>query len=189
MLGEGYNNIYTSVPCWETEAEQRTLARYVEIMPADGRVVEVGSEYGGSASIFCKFAPATAEIVSIDLFPTPILHAHKSNLAEAGFAGRSKQIVSDSKKVKWKTADTIDVLFIDGDHSYEGALHDLNHFTKYVPVGGVLLVHDVAQATNAMPHVMHYQVARALSEWFFAQAGAWDCVEMVDSMWVGRRLK
>lgn len=189
MIGDAPLSKLTNCPGWETESEQLVIARYCELIPADGRYLEIGGEYGMSASIACKYAPASAEIVSIDLFPTPILHAHKSNLAEAGFDGRSKQIVSDSKKVKWKTADKIDVLFIDGDHSYEGALHDLNHFTKYVPVGGMLLVHDVAQATNAMPHVMHYQVARALSEWFFAQAGAWDCVEMVDSMWVGRRLK
>ena len=50
-----------------------------------------------------------------------------------------------------------DVAFIDGDHGYEGALHDLDQWGRRVRKGGVVLVHD---ATPRFPGVM-----RALFEW------------------------
>lgn len=36
----------------------------------------------------------------------------------------------------------IDMLFIDGDHSYEGVKFDFDHFGRQVRVGGLILLHD-----------------------------------------------
>jgi hypothetical protein len=54
-----------------------------------------------------------------------------------------------------------DVVFIDGDHSYEGALADLRNWGARASVGGVILVHD---AVPAFPGVM-----RALREFAAAE--------------------
>jgi predicted O-methyltransferase YrrM len=35
------------------------------------------------------------------------------------------------------------LVFVDGDHSYEGCLKDLIRYWKYLPKGGVLAVHDL----------------------------------------------
>ena len=50
-----------------------------------------------------------------------------------------------------------DVVFIDGDHRYEGALSDLVNWGRRVRPGGLVLVHD---ATSRFPGVM-----RAIREW------------------------
>jgi len=46
---------------------------------------------------------------------------------------------------------TFDVVFIDGDHSYEGALADLRNWGARAATSGVILVHD---AVPAFPGVM-----------------------------------
>lgn len=50
-----------------------------------------------------------------------------------------------------------DVVFIDGDHGYEGARSDLEHWGRRVRKGGIILVHD---ATSRFPGVL-----RAIREW------------------------
>jgi predicted O-methyltransferase YrrM len=52
---------------------------------------------------------------------------------------------------------TFDVVFVDGDHSHEGALHDLQHWGGRVRAGGLVLVHD---ATPRFPGVV-----RAIEAW------------------------
>lgn len=47
----------------------------------------------------------------------------------------------DSRTVPWEK--TIDVLFIDGDHSYEMAKADFTRFEPFVRPGGLIYMHDV----------------------------------------------
>lgn len=50
-------------------------------------------------------------------------------------------IWADSRKLKW--SEPIDLLFIDGDHSYGGASSDLERFG---PLAQVIAMHDVCSA-------------------------------------------
>lgn len=50
----------------------------------------------------------------------------------------------DSKTVPW--CQQIDVLLIDGDHSYEGVKADYDRFMPFVKRGGLILMHDVTWA-------------------------------------------
>jgi len=47
----------------------------------------------------------------------------------------------DSKKLPWDRE--IDILLIDGDHSYEGVKADYERFEPFVKEGGIILMHDV----------------------------------------------
>ena len=53
-------------------------------------------------------------------------------------------IHGDSKEVEWDKE--IDVLLIDGDHSYEGAKADYEKYVPFVHKGGLILMHDVTHA-------------------------------------------
>lgn len=156
----------TGVPGWETILEQETLAAYASNMPDNGIIVEIGAEFGMSASLFCWFAPHTAKIYSIDLFPGDLLQVHTDNLKRAGFAGRSKQIQGDSAQIGfgWQLG-KIDLLFIDGDHSYNGVQRDIAAWIPHVKVNGVVIFHDAAPRTNPNPHYLHLEVQRAIDEW------------------------
>lgn len=53
-------------------------------------------------------------------------------------------IQGDSKTISWNKE--IDVLLIDGDHSYDGVKADFERFVPFVKEGGLILMHDVRWA-------------------------------------------
>ena len=52
-------------------------------------------------------------------------------------------ILGDSKKVEWDRE--IDLLLIDGDHTYEGAGADYDKYVPFVRKGGIILIHDICR--------------------------------------------
>ncbi len=54
-------------------------------------------------------------------------------------------IVADSRKVE-PPSTTLEVLFIDGDHSYEGARADFDRWSAFVRPGGHVLLHDAVDS-------------------------------------------
>lgn len=189
MIGNAPQSHITKVPGWETIAEQEYLIQLARSIPPDGVILEIGGEWGMSASLFAHATPSTVRIVTIDIFSGSLLTSHRANLSEAGLSGRTEQIVGDSKQVidGWDTE--LDLLFIDGDHSYAGAKADFENWTRFVKVGGLLLVHDTAIASNPLPHPLHFEVSRAMIEWLNTQDGAWETLRAVDTLSVFRRVK
>ena len=54
---------------------------------------------------------------------------------------------SHSEEVAAKVRDitqSLDVLFIDGDHTYEGVKHDFLSYSPLVRTGGIVALHDIA---------------------------------------------
>lgn len=156
---------FTGVHGWETIAEQEALIHYAGLVPENGTIVEIGAEFGMSASLFCKAARPSVKIYSVDLFPGDLMYVHQANLAAARLAGRSKQIKGDSAQVgrNWSLGN-IDLLFIDGDHTYEGVLRDIGAWLPFLKRNGVAIFHDAAPATNANPHYLHHEVNRAIDD-------------------------
>lgn len=191
MIGEAPRSVITGVPGWESENEQRLLYTLAQGVYENGLIVEIGAEYGMSASLFCKGAHESVDIWSIDLFPGDLFDKHRSNLREAGFGDRSQQFKGDSVQVEknWGGHRTIDLLFIDGDHSYNGCKRDIDAWVKHVAVDGVVAFHDCACQTNLNPHPLHFEVTRAVSEWFAATAGNWMMSGMVDSIMTFKRVE
>ncbi len=199
MYGNAPLSYLTGVPGWESEAEQTLLYELAQTVPAGGIILEIGGEFGMSASLFCKGADPTTRIITIDLFPDELLAHHQGNLDEAGFGGRSEQMQGHSSQVvddfefifasanpDMQGRGAIDLLFIDGDHSCEGVLADLNNWAGFVKPGGLLVLHDVACSTNLSPHYLHFEVSRALADWIDAEI--WVSVKSVDSTLVLRRV-
>ncbi len=187
MHGDAPRSPITGVPGWESQAEQALLVQLAAGIPEHGLIIEIGGEFGMSASLFCHAAPASAEIITIDLFPGVLLEQHRANLVEAGYADRSAQVVGDSRHYKLAKKTKIDLLFVDGDHSYGGVKADITHFAPHIAVGGVLVFHDAAPPTNPLPHWSHYDVQRAIDEWH--DSTHWEELSSVDSVRAFRRLK
>lgn len=191
-------SVFTRVPGWETVPEQYTLHAQASIVPEGGVIVEIGAQFGMSASIFCMAADKSVEIYSIDLFPYDLMRLHRDNLVEAGYgkkldagyyAMRNIPLQGDSYELgqHWRVTaqhhgrngHNIDLLFIDGDHSYNGVVRDIAAWTPHVKVGGVVIFHDAAPETNRNPHPLHYEVQRAIDEW---ASPAWLEQPSCDSM-------
>jgi len=113
-----------------------SLARSVP----SARILEIGRFTGGSTILFATAIDETSLITSIDISPKndEIL---KSVLKKFELENRVELIVNDANEVDSKE-EFYDILFIDGDHSYEAASKDYYHWKNSVKKGGHLLFHD-----------------------------------------------
>ena len=102
------------------------------------RVVEIGRFKGGSTLIA---AHATQlPIFSVDLAPQDDIYLQHL-MQVCGVGTNVTLVVGDSQKTKYNVG-PYDVLFVDGDHSYEGCLNDLNNWWDELAPGGHVVCHD-----------------------------------------------
>ena len=124
-------------------------------------VVEIGTAAGGTFYVLCQVAPNDAQIISIDLPGGPFgggyeiddlrLFKRYGKLGQTLFFMREDSQTEDTKKMLMKHLDNkeIDVLFIDGDHSYEGVKKDFELYEPLVAKGGVIIFHDICKHATA----------------------------------------
>jgi predicted O-methyltransferase YrrM len=103
-------------------------------------IIEIGRFNGGSCFLMSIAAPEVP-IYSIDIAPRD--DARLRTFFAANNVGSNVQlIIGDSRRTEYPQIGQADLLFIDGDHSYEGCLADLkNWYGRLVP-GGHLVLHD-----------------------------------------------
>jgi len=84
------------------------------------------------------------------------------------------QMLGDSKQVgrDW-AGGLIDMIFIDGDHSYEGCSGDIEAWHNHVKPGGIIAIHDYEK--DVWP-----AVKKATDE--AAQAYGWQLIEKADTL-------
>lgn len=126
------------------------LARRV---PKGGVIVEIGSCTGISTCYLAAGSPMSSSIFCIDLWTlgegitalaSPAIEAtFHANIKAMGYEGRVTAIkqFSDKAANDWGNI-PIDLLFIDGDHSYEGVKSDWNHWSRFLKPGGTVIFHD-----------------------------------------------
>lgn len=106
---------------------------YMKAIPKNGRYVEVGVDRGKSLWIARQVTDPSVEVVGVDIQDPP------------GVVG-TVFYQQDSKLGPSEDME-IDVLFIDGDHSYEGCKADIEAWYPYVKKGGVMLFHDCDESS------------------------------------------
>jgi cephalosporin hydroxylase len=126
-------------------------------------IVEVGTAAGGTLFLAASFAADDALLISVDLpqglfgggYPDWKMPLYKS-FARPG--QRIELIRDDShaphvlQQVKDLLAGrTIDYLFLDGDHSYEGVKEDFEKFLPLVSKDGLVAFHDIAKDRSPQP--------------------------------------
>ena len=102
-------------------------------------ILEIGRLNGGSAFVMACAAP-DVPIFSIDCAPQND-ELLRSLFAQHRVGGNVHLIVGDSRTPHPQITD-IDMLFIDGDHSYQGCLGDIAAWYDRLAVNGHLLFHD-----------------------------------------------
>jgi len=125
------------------------LARHAD----SGPFAEIGRFKGGSTMVFATALPAGVELWSYDLHVAlrPDLPGAQLDrelaaaLSRYGLEGKVHLVVADSRTVDPPPA-PLELLFIDGDHSYEGAKADFERWGAFVRPGGHLLFHDAVDA-------------------------------------------
>lgn len=152
---------------------------------ASGLLLEVGSYLGASAAVLAealRWERRTAEgrVYCIDTWENDAMSEGRCDTYEQflGNTARWRQLIvrlrGPSIEVELPTDRSLDLVFIDGDHSYEAARADVDRFAPRVAQGGRLVLHD---------HRSKPGVARVLGE--MLSGGDWvihRCVESIVSL-------
>ena len=132
-------------------AEVSLLAHYVMALKAGSIIVEIGTGWGGSASIFTRIPSHLGTMLytvdngsNFERFGPRDGRSYKEFIEERfrmyGSLDKLNWIRGDSKTLNWELP--IDVLFIDGAHTYEGVRGDIENMVPHVVPGGVVIFHD-----------------------------------------------
>lgn len=125
----------------------------VQSLPDNPRIVNIGAGAGTSCLAMIE-ARDDSVVYSIDIqdgnSPLGSLYSERKVFEGAGIfhlsGSRWFQVIEDSKETakRWlkEGAKPLDMVFIDGDHSYEGCSGDIMLWTPMIKSGGLMSIHD-----------------------------------------------
>jgi predicted O-methyltransferase YrrM len=112
--------------------------------------LEIGNYDGVNAYILSRALPKDCNLYMMDIVDKPECAETVTELKRQGYI--VKQIIGDSHDAKIKDLllkllpddyKRIDILFIDGDHSYAGVRKDFETYYPWVQDGGIIGFHDI----------------------------------------------
>jgi predicted O-methyltransferase YrrM len=125
-----------------------------DLASAASRAVEIGVYEGGSAAVLCGALPAGAELHLIDPFGTHPTALPRGWGASAWATRRvvARAVRPDGPRVFWHVArsedvaarwdESVDLVFVDGDHHEEAVARDWELWRGFVASGGRVAFHD-----------------------------------------------
>ena len=152
-----------NVPGYLLENEARFIGLMAACVPAKGVILEIGSFKGRSTVMLARVAShyglgsessqstPIPTILSLVHRGTPLPSTYDEFQSSLRTAGVSEHVevhraLSTDVSSTWNRP--IRFLWIDGDHTYDGAKADLDGFSKFVVQNGVIAFHD---ALNNFP--------------------------------------
>jgi predicted O-methyltransferase YrrM len=119
-------------------------------------ILETGRFNGGSLLVMACAAPDGVPMWSIDKKPRDDAFM-RAQLDRFCPGHAIDLIVGDSQHAKYPQIGDIDLLFIDGDHRYEGCLADITNWYGNLALGGHLLFHDsYAGSYGVQPAILDF---------------------------------
>ncbi len=117
-----------------------------------GTIVEIGTHRGGlTRCLRDALAPATLVSVDVDpLEPSDGWHQVIGRSQDANVAAQVQSLVGDGRPV--------DLLFIDGGHSYPEAIEDHRVYAALVRSGGIVALHDIGAHPGDSPIGCHVSI-------------------------------
>lgn len=136
------NDIIESIPgevCSGTQPEFLYILSYGT--KGIGEIVEIGTNVGKTAIALAygQKVKKGKHICSIDIYEHPDI---KKNLEKADVTDYVNLIIMPSHTMAKTWEKPIELLWIDGDHSYKGVCYDIKNWVHFVVVGGVIAFHD-----------------------------------------------
>lgn len=128
--------------------EIQALKELVNMLPSQPEVLQIGAG-AGTSSLAILEARDDVHLITIDIengdSPFGSLFAERKVVTEAGHINRLTQVHGDSRYVDLER-DAFHMIFIDGDHSYEGCCSDIINSMHYLAKGGIMAIHDYKKA-------------------------------------------
>lgn len=164
------------LPWLITSQRQYELDELVEVYRALAPkcVLEIGSQEGGTLYQWIKHAIAGAHIINIDILQGRHTEKERNDILQrwhdwkkereislVSLIGKSQDDVI-IQHVKERLPEGIDFLFIDGDHTYQGAKLDFENYGPMVNSGGIIAFHDLMTPKNNIQN--HIQIGKLWKE-------------------------
>lgn len=151
LRGIQYPPVIDAIPTHMTRYEKHALYKLAKSLPSGSKLTEIGSYHGASSSCLAAGIAGTTSILHcIDTFMNDHVSDERQDTLmifqqnTASYAmnlcvhrGFSHDVVSE-------IGDGIDLLFIDGDHSWKGISTDLELYLPLLKHQAILAMHDVA---------------------------------------------
>jgi predicted O-methyltransferase YrrM len=148
-----------AVEGWLSDAQGRALFDAAATATGAGVIVEIGSWKGRSTTWLASGARLAGQrVYAIDPHrgsredpAVDTLEEFLGNLARNGLADVVEPMIMTSEEAAARIAGPIELLFIDGDHSYEAVRRDAELWLPRMMDGGTVMFHDVATAGYTGP--------------------------------------
>lgn len=186
---------YKTAKGWLRAEEREALAEASKAVKDNEAIINIGVEYG--ASMVCLATHYHGSLlIGIDLSFAPMeLEVTNALVTKAiWLLGDSTDKVLQSRVKALVISNEADValLFVDGNHSYDGALQDAMDYTPLVKVGGVAIFHDCYDWDHPEEVSKNDWVegaGRAVVDWFNMSNGDWEDMGKAGTMRIFRRRK
>lgn len=144
---------------WLSDRQGRALFDAAARATGGGAIVEIGSWKGRSTTWLASGARLAGQrVYAIDPHrgsredpAVETLNEFLDNLARNGLADVVEPMVMTSEEAAARIAGPIELLFIDGDHSYEAVRRDAELWLPRLMDGGIVMFHDAATAAYTGP--------------------------------------
>lgn len=143
------------------KAEREMLYRLAGLVPAYGSILNVGIEYGASMVCLTDGSLPSVSVTGVDIslarYEGPKYPNRNFYLVES----RSEDLLQ-----VWNHS--IDLLFVDGDHTREGVIKDIG-WIKFLKVGGYVAFHDCSDYGSCDPNKPHHicpEVDEEVQVWY-----------------------
>ncbi len=115
-----------------SEFDIEAIRPSLEKLEKESVYLEIGVKHGRSLAVARYYS--SSKVYGIDI---------ENNLDQAYFKDKKITFINEpSEEVAKKWKKSIDLLLIDGDHSFEGVESDLRGFYFYIRSGGQIFFHD-----------------------------------------------
>jgi predicted O-methyltransferase YrrM len=141
------------IPTQLTITERVLLYLLGKKLPENSILVEIGSYHGGSSQ-FLAFAAEINDstLICVDTWKSDGMTIdHRDTYNEfkrnmLGFSHRVKAMRGYSNEIAKDFKEQIDLLFVDGDHSYDGCRADVQAWSPHLAKGAIIIFHDYSWA-------------------------------------------
>lgn len=141
-----------SIECLMLPLEPLVYDTMCEILPDHSKAAEIGSFKGGSSCIFTKGMERRGKTLDLschDLFEPFDVKGEIHDIGSifdkntSAWGVHPTKVKGDSKIThSVHEEETLDYVFVDGDHSYEGACSDIRNFVPKLKRDGWIIIQD-----------------------------------------------
>ena len=138
-----------ALPGWLSYEEGETLYDLARACTGRGVIVEIGSWKGKSTTCLGlgSRAGSGVRVFAVDRHTDGTFPEWEANVAAAGIEDLVTPLKGLSQEVVHEFSEDIELLFIDGAHTYDLVLEDWDGWVPMVVPGGVVAMHDAPPAS------------------------------------------